>query len=151
VLYAPSLPAFFLVLPSYLYHPQFVVFFFLHYQIASACTGILRTLVYHLTVLFSFFSVNLICLKFMEACKIINQPIRAIKPLNLAIYKIQPTREHLTAQHYMFTLSCLQAKCYRAALHVLRQNVFEVALVLFPFSKQKRRPKYTKLVAKYCC
>jgi len=59
-----------------------------------------------------------ICRRFVELCRDAGFPMRAIKPLRLAMKKIaQP--EYLTPQHSLFTLACISAKCYRTALPVL--------------------------------
>ncbi|KAL5991110.1 COP9 signalosome complex subunit 3 [Asimina triloba] len=53
-------------------------------------------------------------------------PVRGIAPLKIAIRKIQPSSEHLTTLHPDFLLLCLSAKCYKAALCILEEDIFEV-------------------------
>jgi len=68
---------------------------------------------------------RLVCFKFTEVCRETKQPIRAIKPLKNAIWKIGPG-DQITPQHAMFLQSCILAKCYKAALPVLVRFVFEI-------------------------
>jgi len=69
-----------------------------------------------------------ICKRFLNKCVEIHQPMRAIKPLREAILKVAPEREdHITPQHYMFVLSCIKSKCYKAALPYLElKNSFTI-------------------------
>lgn len=53
-------------------------------------------------------------------------PIQGIAPMQTAIRKLQPSTEHLTALHPDFLLLCLLAKCYKAGLSVLEEDIFEV-------------------------
>jgi len=68
---------------------------------------------------------RLICKKFLEICIEIRQPMRAIKPLRSAVYKIA-AEDQITPQHYMFTLACIKARCYKTALSLLDSNPFSV-------------------------
>jgi COP9 signalosome complex subunit 3 len=65
----------------------------------------------------------LVCRKYVEACRELKQPMRAIKPMKIAINKIAPA-DHLTPQHALLCLACISAKCYKAALPILNQFVF---------------------------
>lgn len=53
-------------------------------------------------------------------------PIQGIAPMRTAIRKLQPSTEHLTALHPDFLLLCLLAKCYKAGLSVLEEDIFEI-------------------------
>eukprot|EP01125_Pyxidicula_operculata_P004172 TRINITY_DN1608_c0_g1_i1.p1 TRINITY_DN1608_c0_g1~~TRINITY_DN1608_c0_g1_i1.p1 ORF type:complete len:455 (+),score=102.21 TRINITY_DN1608_c0_g1_i1:283-1647(+) len=68
---------------------------------------------------------RLVCQRFTEVCRDSKQPIRAIKPLKQAIWKIG-LGELLTPQHYMYVQACLKAKCYKAAASVLDNFVYEI-------------------------
>jgi len=67
-----------------------------------------------------------VCSKFVDICGIIDQPLRAIKPLKHAIHKIAPDSGHITPQHYLLLLACMRAKCYKAALPILESHVFSI-------------------------
>lgn len=64
-----------------------------------------------------------VCRKYVEACREMNQAIRAIKPMKIAINKVAPS-DHLTPQHALLCLACISAKCYKAALSTLNNFVF---------------------------
>jgi COP9 signalosome complex subunit 3 len=66
-----------------------------------------------------------ICKKFVEACKEVGNPMRAVKPMKSAINKIAPP-DHLTPQHAHFARACISAKCYKAALPILDKFVYLV-------------------------
>lgn len=51
---------------------------------------------------------------------------RGILPLQAALRKVQPSAEHCTPQHADFLQLCLLARCYSAALPVLKDDIFEV-------------------------
>jgi len=65
-----------------------------------------------------------VCQTLTDACQRAKQPIRAIRPLRHAIWKI--AADHLTPQHAMFALSCILAKCYKASQSVLDKFVYEI-------------------------
>lgn len=66
-----------------------------------------------------------ICKKFVECCKDIGNPMRAVKPMRTAISKIAPG-DHLTPQHAYFARACISAKCYKTALPILDNFVYLV-------------------------
>ena len=53
-------------------------------------------------------------------------PIQGVAPLRTAIRKLQPSSEHLTTLHADFLLLCILSKCYKAALTILDEDIFEV-------------------------
>eukprot|EP00897_Mesotaenium_endlicherianum_P004396 jgi/Mesen1/3985/ME000210S03225 len=69
---------------------------------------------------------NAVCRKFKDTLVQRKEYMRGILPLKSAIRKLQPTSEHLTIQHADFFQLCLLAKCYRAAVSVLEDDIFEV-------------------------
>ena len=71
-------------------------------------------------------SVNNLCRKLREHALQINNPMRAILPLQTAIRKVQPSSEYLTAVHTEFFLVCLLAKCYKSAFSILEEQIFEI-------------------------
>lgn len=56
----------------------------------------------------------------------LQEPMRAIVPLQAAIKKIQPSSEYLTAIHADFLQICLLSKCYKASLNILEDDIFEI-------------------------
>jgi COP9 signalosome complex subunit 3 len=66
----------------------------------------------------------IICRKFVDVCREVKQPIRAVKPMKVAISKIAPNNEHLTPQHSLLALACISSKCYKAAEPVLNNFVY---------------------------
>lgn len=67
-----------------------------------------------------------LCSKLREHAVSCKEYSRAILPLQNAIRKIQPSKEHLTPQHADMAQLCLLAKCYSSALPVLDEDIFEV-------------------------
>ncbi|PRP82268.1 COP9 signalosome complex subunit 3-like [Planoprotostelium fungivorum] len=65
--------------------------------------------------------------RFLELCVENNTPIRAVKPLQAAALKIRQSTETLTPVHAYFLQACLLSKCYHAALHLIDEDIFEVA------------------------
>lgn len=61
-----------------------------------------------------------------EQVMVLERPIQGIAPLRLAIRKLQPSTEHLTALHPDYLLLCLLAKCYKAGLNILEDEIYEV-------------------------
>ncbi|KAJ3681153.1 hypothetical protein LUZ60_015642 [Juncus effusus] len=71
--------------------------------------------------------------KFIVVCRcfkdqvIQNQnPIMGIAPIRSAVQKLQISSEHLMTLHSDFLLLCILAKCYKAGLIVLQNDVFEI-------------------------
>ncbi|MCO5597082.1 hypothetical protein L7F22_051156 [Adiantum nelumboides] len=67
-----------------------------------------------------------LCKRVMENALQLNLPMRAVTPLHIAIIKLQPSPQYLTALHADFFLACLLAKCYNAALSILNEQIFEI-------------------------
>jgi len=82
-----------------------------------------------------------ICKKFVEACRETGQPLRAVKPMRMAISKIAPSN-HLTPQHAQFARACVSAKCYKAALSVLDQFVYLIDPKLSGITSEDTRLYY---------
>jgi COP9 signalosome complex subunit 3 len=68
-----------------------------------------------------------VCRKFTELLIEVRQPMRGIVPLRTAIAAISDDTKHLTPLHTDFVQLCLLAKCYRTALPVVDDEVFEVS------------------------
>jgi COP9 signalosome complex subunit 3 len=66
-----------------------------------------------------------VCKKFVELCREAKQPMRAIKPMIVAIRKVG-SPNHLTPQHTLLFQSCVSSKCYHAAVPVLDNFVYLV-------------------------
>ncbi|XP_068646038.1 COP9 signalosome complex subunit 3-like [Aristolochia californica] len=71
--------------------------------------------------------------KFISVCKrlkdqvmLLQVPIQGISPMGGAVRKLQSSPEHLTSLHPDFLLLCLLAKCYKAGLSVLEDDIIEV-------------------------
>ncbi|RZC70037.1 hypothetical protein C5167_033156 [Papaver somniferum] len=71
--------------------------------------------------------------KFTHICKTFTDvvvqrqvPIMGVAPLRIALRKLQPSSEHLTALHSEFLLVCLLAKCYKTGYSILKDDIFEV-------------------------
>lgn len=82
-----------------------------------------------------------VCRKYVEACREMKQPMRAIKPMKIAINKIAPA-DHLTPQHALLCLACISAKCYKAALSTLNQFVFLIEPKLTGIASEDTRLYY---------
>jgi len=67
-----------------------------------------------------------ICRRFKEMAIEGNQPLRAVKPLKVALLKLRSGSESLTPVHADFVQCCLLSKCYNAALPILQDEIFEV-------------------------
>uniref|UniRef100_A0A7N0T9K5 COP9 signalosome complex subunit 3 n=1 Tax=Kalanchoe fedtschenkoi TaxID=63787 RepID=A0A7N0T9K5_KALFE len=67
-----------------------------------------------------------VCQKMKEQILVLNDPLRGVAPLQIAIQKLQASTEHLTPLHSDFLLLCLLAKCYRVGLRVLNHNIYHV-------------------------
>lgn len=57
---------------------------------------------------------------------LLEDPMRGVAPLLTSLRKLQLSTEQLTTLHPDFLLLCLLAKCYKAGLSVLEDDVFEV-------------------------
>lgn len=55
----------------------------------------------------------------------LKEPIRAIKPLQLAITRLN-AKDHLTPQHAQLTLACIWSKTYKVAIPYLDAFVFQI-------------------------
>ncbi|KAH9330357.1 hypothetical protein KI387_002465, partial [Taxus chinensis] len=66
------------------------------------------------------------CRRFKEQVMELQVPKQAIFPLRTAVKKLQPSSEHLTSLHPDFLLMCLLAKCYKAGLSILEDDIFEI-------------------------
>lgn len=53
-------------------------------------------------------------------------PMQGIAPLRMAVRKLQTSTEKLTTLHSDYLLLCLLAKCYKAGLSILDDDIFEV-------------------------
>jgi len=68
---------------------------------------------------------GLVCIEMVQALKELNEPIRAVQPLRLAIAKLE-AKDHLTPQHAQLTLACILSKTYKTALPYLDDFVFQI-------------------------
>jgi COP9 signalosome complex subunit 3 len=66
-----------------------------------------------------------VCKKFVELCREAKTPMRAIKPMIVAIQKVG-AENYLTPQHTLLFQSCVSSKCYHAAIPVLDNFVYLV-------------------------
>ncbi|XP_077227765.1 proteasome component (PCI) domain protein [Tasmannia lanceolata] len=71
--------------------------------------------------------------KFVSVCKrlkdqvmLFQVPIQGVAPLRTAVRKLQSSSQQLTALHSDFLLLCLLAKCYKAGLSILEEDIFDV-------------------------
>lgn len=69
---------------------------------------------------------TVLCRRLKEQAMQLQVPIQAIIPLRTAVRKLQPSPEHLTPLHPDLLLVCLLAKCYKAALSILEEDIFEI-------------------------
>ncbi|XVE84120.1 hypothetical protein DITRI_Ditri16bG0144100 [Diplodiscus trichospermus] len=67
-----------------------------------------------------------VCKRFKDQVLLLEEPLRGVAPLLTAIRKLQSSTEHLTTLHPEFLLLCLLAKCYKTALSILEEDIFEV-------------------------
>jgi COP9 signalosome complex subunit 3 len=67
----------------------------------------------------------IVCKKFVEICRELATPMRAIRPMMLAIQKIG-VENHLTPQHTLLFMACIHSKCYHAAIPYLNNFVYLV-------------------------
>lgn len=69
-----------------------------------------------------------VCKRFKDQVLLLEAPIRGVGPMLTAIRKIQSSTEHLTTLHPEFLQLCLLAKCYKAGLSVLEDDIYEINL-----------------------
>lgn len=67
-----------------------------------------------------------VCKSFKDKVMQLQVPIQGIVPLRTAIRKLQASSEQLTTLHSDYLLLCLLAKCYKAGLSILDDDIFEV-------------------------
>ncbi|GMI76826.1 FUSCA 11, COP9 SIGNALOSOME SUBUNIT 3, CONSTITUTIVE PHOTOMORPHOGENIC 13 [Hibiscus trionum] len=67
-----------------------------------------------------------VCKRFKDQVLLLEEPLRGVAPMLTAIRKLQSSSEHLTALHPEFLLLCLLSKCYKTALSILEDDIFEV-------------------------
>ncbi|KAK9039603.1 hypothetical protein V6N11_014799 [Hibiscus sabdariffa] len=67
-----------------------------------------------------------VCKRFKDQVLLLEEPLRGVAPMLTAIRKLQLSSEHLTALHPEFLLLCLLSKCYKTALSILDEDIFEV-------------------------
>ncbi|CAM8942062.1 unnamed protein product [Rhodiola kirilowii] len=67
-----------------------------------------------------------VCQKFKEQILLLNDPLRGIAPLLIAMQKLQFSTEHLTPIHSDVLCLCLLTKSYRIGLRVLKHDIYEV-------------------------
>ncbi|KAJ8750044.1 hypothetical protein K2173_013959 [Erythroxylum novogranatense] len=67
-----------------------------------------------------------VCKRFKEQVMLLEAPIRGVAPLLAATRKVQLNSEHLTPLHPDFLQLCLLAKCYKAGISILEDDIFEV-------------------------
>lgn len=69
-----------------------------------------------------------VCKRYKDQVLLFEAPIRGLGPMLTAIRKIQSSTEHLTTLHPEFLQLCLLAKCYKAGLSVLEDDIYEINL-----------------------
>lgn len=69
-----------------------------------------------------------VCKRYKDQVLLLEAPIRGVGPMLTAIRKIQSSTEHLTTLHPEFLQLCLLAKCYKAGLSVLEDDIYEINL-----------------------
>ncbi|XP_052197547.1 COP9 signalosome complex subunit 3 isoform X2 [Diospyros lotus] len=67
-----------------------------------------------------------VCKRFKDQVMLLEAPIRGVAPLLKALRKLQSSSEHLTTLHPDFLLLCLLAKCYKAGLSILEDDIFDI-------------------------
>jgi COP9 signalosome complex subunit 3 len=68
-----------------------------------------------------------VCRKFTDLLVEVRQPMRGIVPLRTAMSALSDDFKQLTPLHTDFVQLCLLAKCYRTALPILDEDIFEVS------------------------
>ncbi|KAL4186025.1 hypothetical protein AMTRI_Chr09g12180 [Amborella trichopoda] len=67
-----------------------------------------------------------LCKRFKDQVLQLQAPMQGIAPMRTAIRKLQSSAEHLTSLHSDFLLLCIVAKCYKAGLSIMEDDIFEV-------------------------
>lgn len=67
-----------------------------------------------------------LCRRIKDSALQLHSPMRAVLPLQTAIIKLQPSPQYLTALHADFFLVCLLAKCYKSALSILEEQIYDI-------------------------
>ncbi|KAG6525657.1 hypothetical protein ZIOFF_015623 [Zingiber officinale] len=67
-----------------------------------------------------------VCKSFKDQVMQLGVPMQGIAPLWMAVRKLQTSTEQLTTLHSDYLLLCLLAKCYKAGLSILDDDIFEV-------------------------
>ncbi|KAL6497592.1 COP9 signalosome complex subunit 3 [Orobanche hederae] len=67
-----------------------------------------------------------LCKRFKDQVMLLEDPMRGVAPLLMAIHKLQLSPEQLTPLHPDFLLLCLLSKCYKTGLSILEDDIFEV-------------------------
>eukprot|EP00300_Choanocystis_sp_HF-7_P033122 c45415_g1_i1.p1 GENE.c45415_g1_i1~~c45415_g1_i1.p1 ORF type:complete len:437 (-),score=105.94 c45415_g1_i1:44-1354(-) len=68
-----------------------------------------------------------VCDGYAEYCLRNGLAMSSVIPLSLACSKIQHSPNQITSVHAFFLRACIVSKCYKAALPLLEQNLFEVS------------------------
>lgn len=68
----------------------------------------------------------ILCRRLKEQALQMHIPMRAVLPLQTAVRKLQPSSEYLTPLHADFFLVCLLTKCYKSALSILEEEIYEI-------------------------
>jgi len=66
-----------------------------------------------------------VCKMMVQSYKEMGEPIRSIRPLKLAIERMD-AKDHLTPQHCQLALACVLSKTYKTALPMLDNFVFQI-------------------------
>ncbi|KAL6587413.1 hypothetical protein OROMI_000391 [Orobanche minor] len=67
-----------------------------------------------------------LCKKFKDQVMLLEDPMRGVAPLLMAIHKLQLSPEQLTPLHPDFLLLCLLSKCYKTGLSILDDDILEI-------------------------
>ncbi|KAL6507269.1 COP9 signalosome complex subunit 3 [Orobanche gracilis] len=67
-----------------------------------------------------------LCKRFKDQVMLLEDPVRGVAPLLMAIHKLQLSPEQLTPLHPDFLLLCLLSKCYKTGFSILEDDIFEV-------------------------
>ena len=67
-----------------------------------------------------------VCTKFAAAAIAIKSTLSAVRPLQAAVYALQPSPSHFTPLHAELLKVCLLSKCYYAARPILKQELLHV-------------------------
>lgn len=69
---------------------------------------------------------TILCRRIKDTALQLHSSMRVVLPLQTAIIKLQPSPQYLTALHADFFLVCLLAKCYKSALTILDEQIFDI-------------------------